>query len=258
MEHLELTVGQYTFTALADGPADGELVLLLHGFPETSYEWRAQIPALGAAGYRVVAPDQRGYAGGARPAERRRTTTSIELVADAVGFADASAPNGATSSATTGAAPSPGFAGGNHPDRLRTLTVGLDAAPDALPASRSPRRRADARSRRTWTCSGPTSAEDRVPRRRRRDARRAPVRRCTPPRPSPSTTGCFTADGGAAITGGLNWYRANDFAAAASSPDHGAHDVRVVDRRRGARAGGGRGHRRLGRVGRTGSRCSRA
>jgi pimeloyl-ACP methyl ester carboxylesterase len=43
------------------GPADGKLVLLLHGFPEFWYGWAKQIPALAAAGYRVLAPDQRGY-----------------------------------------------------------------------------------------------------------------------------------------------------------------------------------------------------
>ena len=39
----------------------GPLVLLVHGFPERWFSWRAQIPALAAAGYRVVAPDLRGY-----------------------------------------------------------------------------------------------------------------------------------------------------------------------------------------------------
>ncbi|HEX5940295.1 MAG TPA: alpha/beta fold hydrolase, partial [Dehalococcoidia bacterium] len=41
------------------GPEDGRLVLLLHGFPEFWYSWRAQIEALSEAGYRVVAPDLR-------------------------------------------------------------------------------------------------------------------------------------------------------------------------------------------------------
>ncbi|HEV2146588.1 MAG TPA: alpha/beta fold hydrolase [Longimicrobiaceae bacterium] len=40
---------------------EGPLVLLLHGFPEFWYGWRHQIPALAAAGFRVVAPDMRGY-----------------------------------------------------------------------------------------------------------------------------------------------------------------------------------------------------
>jgi pimeloyl-ACP methyl ester carboxylesterase len=43
------------------GPADGKPVLLLHGFPEFWYGWRNQIMALAAKGYRVIAPDQRGY-----------------------------------------------------------------------------------------------------------------------------------------------------------------------------------------------------
>ena len=45
----------------------GPLVVLLHGFPETSYSWRHQIDALATAGYRVVAPDQRGYGSSDRP-----------------------------------------------------------------------------------------------------------------------------------------------------------------------------------------------
>ncbi len=45
----------------AAGPTDGDLVVCLHGFPECWYTWRRQLPALAAAGYRVVAPDLRGY-----------------------------------------------------------------------------------------------------------------------------------------------------------------------------------------------------
>jgi pimeloyl-ACP methyl ester carboxylesterase len=47
--------------AVGDGPADGPPVILLHGFPEFWYGWRHQIGPLAAAGFRVVAPDQRGY-----------------------------------------------------------------------------------------------------------------------------------------------------------------------------------------------------
>ncbi|MGW3199788.1 alpha/beta fold hydrolase [Streptomyces sp. NPDC001118] len=46
---------------------EGPLVLLLHGFPEAWYSWRHQIDAIAAAGYRVVAPDQRGYGTTDRP-----------------------------------------------------------------------------------------------------------------------------------------------------------------------------------------------
>jgi pimeloyl-ACP methyl ester carboxylesterase len=47
--------------AVAAGPTDGPLVILLHGFPEFWYSWRKQIGPLADAGYRVVVPDQRGY-----------------------------------------------------------------------------------------------------------------------------------------------------------------------------------------------------
>jgi pimeloyl-ACP methyl ester carboxylesterase len=50
-----------------EGPADGPVVVLAHGFPELAYSWRHQIPALAAAGYRVLAPDQRGYGQSDRP-----------------------------------------------------------------------------------------------------------------------------------------------------------------------------------------------
>jgi pimeloyl-ACP methyl ester carboxylesterase len=49
------------------GDRGAPVVLLAHGFPELSYSWRHQIPALAAAGYHVLAPDQRGYGGSTRP-----------------------------------------------------------------------------------------------------------------------------------------------------------------------------------------------
>ena len=61
MERIQLQVGEFTFDATAAGPVDGELVFMLHGFPQSSYEFRNQIPAVAEMGFRVVAPDQRGY-----------------------------------------------------------------------------------------------------------------------------------------------------------------------------------------------------
>src|ERR1700693_1561803 len=49
-------------------------VLLLHGFPELAFSWRKVMPALAAAGYHVIAPDQRGY--GAPPAGTPITTAT--------------------------------------------------------------------------------------------------------------------------------------------------------------------------------------
>jgi len=61
VEELEIQANGVRFFARADGPQDGPLVLLLHGFPELSLSWRRQLPALGGAGLRAVAPDLRGY-----------------------------------------------------------------------------------------------------------------------------------------------------------------------------------------------------
>jgi pimeloyl-ACP methyl ester carboxylesterase len=55
------------FDVSVAGPADGPLVLMLHGFGVSRYLWNAQVEALARAGYRTAAPNQRGYAGGARP-----------------------------------------------------------------------------------------------------------------------------------------------------------------------------------------------
>ncbi len=55
------------FDALVSGTAGRPLVLLLHGFAESLHMWRSQLAALAAAGYRAVAPSQRGYSSGARP-----------------------------------------------------------------------------------------------------------------------------------------------------------------------------------------------
>ena len=75
----------FTFTADAAGPTGGVLVLLLHGFPESRHSWRAALPALAAAGYRAVAPDQRGYSPGARPDPLDLANYAFDkLVADAV------------------------------------------------------------------------------------------------------------------------------------------------------------------------------
>jgi pimeloyl-ACP methyl ester carboxylesterase len=67
---------------------EGPLVLLLHGFPELSFSWRHQISALADAGYRVVAPDQRGYGRTDRP-ENPAEYTLCHLAGDVVGLVQA-------------------------------------------------------------------------------------------------------------------------------------------------------------------------
>jgi pimeloyl-ACP methyl ester carboxylesterase len=61
---------------------EGPLIVLLHGFPDFWFGWRHQIPALAAAGFRVVAPDMRGYNLSAKPPGVR--AYRLELLADDV------------------------------------------------------------------------------------------------------------------------------------------------------------------------------
>jgi pimeloyl-ACP methyl ester carboxylesterase len=67
---------------------DGPPVILLHGFPELAFSWRRQFPALAAAGFRAIAPDQRGYGRTDVPAEVRDYRIE-ELIADVHGLLDA-------------------------------------------------------------------------------------------------------------------------------------------------------------------------
>ena len=66
-ETLEIPANGMRFHALAAGPVDGPLLLLLHGFPETSHCWNRHLLPLAAAGFRVVAPDQRGIGLSSKP-----------------------------------------------------------------------------------------------------------------------------------------------------------------------------------------------
>jgi pimeloyl-ACP methyl ester carboxylesterase len=86
-DHLRIPTEAGVFDALVAGPIDGRPVLLLHGFPECSLQWDHQLGALGAAGYHVIAPDQRGYSPAVRPAAVQDYRLD-ELVADVFRIAD--------------------------------------------------------------------------------------------------------------------------------------------------------------------------
>ena len=87
-ETTAVAIGDLTFDVRIAGPDDGTPVVLLHGFPTTSLSWSSVVPALADAGLRVVAPDQRGYSPGARPAEVAAYATD-RLAQDVVSLADA-------------------------------------------------------------------------------------------------------------------------------------------------------------------------
>jgi pimeloyl-ACP methyl ester carboxylesterase len=73
----------------------GPLVVLCHGFPELAYSWRHQIPVLAREGYRVVAPDMRGFGKSSRPAEVEAYDV-VSLCGDMTGLLDALGEDSAT------------------------------------------------------------------------------------------------------------------------------------------------------------------
>src|SRR5258707_14976660 len=81
LEKITISPG-LSFDALVAGEPDARRVLLLHGFAESMHCWRAQVAALAAAGYRAVAPSQRGYSPGARPDAGDTANYHIERLMD--------------------------------------------------------------------------------------------------------------------------------------------------------------------------------
>jgi pimeloyl-ACP methyl ester carboxylesterase len=67
---------------------EGPAVVFSHGFPELAFSWRHQLPALAAAGFRAIAPDQRGYGASDRPTELTDYDL-LHLTGDLIGLLDA-------------------------------------------------------------------------------------------------------------------------------------------------------------------------
>jgi len=101
----------------------GPLVVLCHGFPESWYSWRHQLPALAAAGFRAVAPDMRGYGGTDRP-EAIDQYTLFHLVGDMIGLLDKLGAEQAVIAGHDWGAPVAWLAALLRPDRFRGV-IGL-------------------------------------------------------------------------------------------------------------------------------------
>ena len=78
----------FIFEVTDSGPEEGRAVILLHGFPEDRHQWSAVSSVLNGAGYRTLAPDQRGYSPGANPNQRRAYRAGT-LAGDVLALADA-------------------------------------------------------------------------------------------------------------------------------------------------------------------------
>lgn len=87
VEETQMSAGDYTYDVRRAGDGD-ELVILLHGFPETSHMWLPLLEHLAANGYTALAPDLLGYSPGARPADAEHYSHAAMAV-DILALADA-------------------------------------------------------------------------------------------------------------------------------------------------------------------------
>lgn len=121
----------FTFRVHDWGPIDGRPVIALHGFPQTSACWAGVATRLGAAGVRVLAPDQRGYSPGAQPADVAAYRLD-RLAGDVLALADAA---GLDRFDLLGHDWGGGVAwhlAARYPERIRTLSVASAPHPQAL------------------------------------------------------------------------------------------------------------------------------
>ncbi|HEY8862946.1 MAG TPA: alpha/beta hydrolase [Candidatus Dormibacteraeota bacterium] len=119
------------FRAMVDGPADGEMFILLHGFPEGAESWTKQVDALAKAGCLTVAPDLRGY--GLSDAPEGVDNYAIDhLVEDVAGIIKSFGRSTAHVAGHDWGALVAWFFAGRHPEMTKTLTALSVAHPAAL------------------------------------------------------------------------------------------------------------------------------
>jgi len=128
------TAGGMRFRAREAGPDAGRPVLLLHGFPQTSRCWAAQLDELGDAGYHPVAFDQRGYSPGARPTDVAAYKPDA-IAGDVLAVADALDWDRFDIVGHDFGGSIAWMVAGYHPDRVRTLTIASTPHPAAFRAA---------------------------------------------------------------------------------------------------------------------------
>ena len=129
---MRIEVGGLSFSVVVDGPEDGAPVVLLHGWPDSARVWRHQVPALASAGFRVIAPDLRGFGGSDRP-EGTAAYRAKLLCGDVVGILDAlGVERAALVGHDWGSALSWVLASVFAPDRVERLAVLAAGHPEAV------------------------------------------------------------------------------------------------------------------------------
>ena len=201
VEETQMSVGEHTYDIRRAGDG-GELVILLHGFPETSHMWLPLLEHLAANGYTALAPDLKGYSPGARPAAAEHYS-HVAMAGDILAMADALGRNRFHLVGHDHGAGLGWHMAGRHAERLMSWTAlsvpHVDAFLQAIATNAEQRQRSGymdffrqvgtaeaalsandfAAMRNIWTASAPEQVEEYL------RVLRQP----------------------GALTGGLNWYR---------------------------------------------------
>jgi pimeloyl-ACP methyl ester carboxylesterase len=191
------------FDGVAAGPMGGQEVLLLHGFPEFGIEWEHQLLALAAAGYRAVAPDQRGYSPGVRPGRIEEYQLDYP-VADVLAIADALGWQRFDLVGHDWGAVVAWIAAAEHPERVRSLMAVSVPHPGAFAAAL----RTDPAQQGASTYMDFFRQPTPIPENKILSAG-PPALAGVPAARSAEYFRRLTEPG--ALTAALNWYRANDF-----------------------------------------------
>lgn len=131
LQHAYVPAHEVTLHVVQAGPQGGQPVVLLHGFPEFWRGWRKQIPALVRAGYRVWAPDQRGYNLSEKPAAIEAYNLDL-LAADIRCLIDASGSDQAYLVGHDWGGAVAWWVAIKYPERVRRLVILNSAHPAAL------------------------------------------------------------------------------------------------------------------------------
>src|SRR6202050_1918683 len=188
-----------------DGPHG--VAILLHGFPQDRRCWDRVTPALAGVGYRVLAPDLRGYSPGARPAARSAYRNS-QLAADVLALADAAGAERFHLAGHDWGAALAWYVAGRHPGRVISLAALSVPHPRAFTQAMI----TGGQAARSWymaACQLPSLPERVLARRGGRAFRDILV--ATGLDPASADRYAVRARDPAALRGPLNWYRAMPF-----------------------------------------------
>jgi pimeloyl-ACP methyl ester carboxylesterase len=194
-------------TAAFSGDGPGGAVILLHGFPQDRRCWERVTPALAAAGYRVLAPDLRGYSPGACPAARSAYRNS-QLATDVLALADAAGAERFHLAGHDWGAALAWYVAGRHPGRVISLAALSVPHPGAFAQAMI----TGSQAARSWYMAAwqlPWLPERALGRRDGRAFRDMLVRTGL----DPASAGRYAARARdpAGLRGPLNWYRAMPF-----------------------------------------------